>query len=276
MGNPRKSEGEMKRIFLGLGAALSLMLLPGTLQAQVPVVLICEDGTTQPGSSRVACGDHGGMDWEATRAWSEMRAGHYAAADTVVCIDGQARAAARNACKDHGGVDSASTVAAVKRRAQARRFADRPPQAEERTTSQGGTAGAAGTQQDTASARTPRTGEDSLKWGYPENRNPEVQNPPGYRGMERAIDAFPADTTPESSGDAPEDATTRVQQMQRQDSIETAPHQNPPGYRGMERPGQLDSISSQPDTQKGARADSAATTPATADPGATDSVTVDR
>lgn len=99
----------MKRILLSLGAAVGLMVLPAALEAQVPVVLVCQDGTTQPGSSRVGCGDHGGMDWEATRVWSEMRAGQYAAADTVVCTDGQNRAAGPRACADHGGVDSVST-----------------------------------------------------------------------------------------------------------------------------------------------------------------------
>jgi hypothetical protein len=87
----------MRRMLLGLGAALAFMALPAGLQAQVPVVLVCQDGTTQPGSSRVSCGDHGGMDWEATRTWSEMRAGHFVATDTVVCTDGQNRAAAPRA-----------------------------------------------------------------------------------------------------------------------------------------------------------------------------------
>lgn len=230
----------MKRILLSLGATLALTVLPAGLQAQVPVVLICQDGTTQPGSSRVACGDHGGMDWEATRAWSEMRAGHYAAADTVVCIDGQNRAAAPRACADHGGVDSVSTVAAVKSRAKARRFVNRPGAADQRTSSQA----AAGGKQDTAAAQSRGAGTDSTKWGYPTDRTPEVQNPPGYRGMERPIGTFPADSAPQRDSTASASATSRVNQMRRQDSLQSGAHQNPPGYRGMERPAGLDSAAS--------------------------------
>jgi hypothetical protein len=134
---------------------------PPALEAQAPVVLVCQDGTTQPGSSKVACADHQGMDWDATRSWSEMRAGHYAEADSVVCTDGQRQAAARNACRRHGGVDSVSTIAAVRRRAKAERYGPRGE----------------------ASADSMRS--DSTKWGYRVNRNPREQNPPGYRGMER-------------------------------------------------------------------------------------------
>ncbi len=116
----------MKRMMTGLallGAAL--LFAPAALMAQAPVELVCRDGTTQPGSSRVACGDHGGMDWDATRSWSEMRAGHYMASDRVVCTDGQTQAAAPRACGAHGGIDSVSTVAALHRRARAERFSHR-------------------------------------------------------------------------------------------------------------------------------------------------------
>jgi hypothetical protein len=141
----------------------ALFLGPRTLEAQAPVVLVCQDGTTQPGSSKVACADHKGMDWEATKVWSEMRAGHFAEADSVVCTDGQRQVAARNACRKHGGVDSVSTMAAVRRRAKAERY--------------GG--------ENRAEASADSTRSDSTKWGYPVNRNPQEQNPPGYRGMER-------------------------------------------------------------------------------------------
>jgi hypothetical protein len=255
----------MKRILLSLGAALGLMVLPAALEAQVPVVLVCQDGTTQPGSSRVGCGDHGGMDWEATKVWSEMRAGQYAAADTVVCTDGQNRAAGPRACADHGGVDSVSTIAAIKSRAKARRFGDHP-EASERTSRQGGTV--AGAEQDTASSRSPGTQADSTKWGYPANKNPEVQNPPGYRGMERAIETFPPDSTPEGDTTASASTTSRVNQLQRQDSLESGSEQNPPGYRGMERPSTpdsaktqqtLDSAKTQQQTRTGSRTDTTAT-----------------
>jgi len=137
------------------------LLGPTALEAQAPVVLVCQDGTTQPGSSKVACADHQGMDWDATRSWSEMRAGHFAQTDSVVCTDGQRQAAARNACRRHGGVDSVSTIAAIRNRAKAARYEARGE----------------------ASADSVR--RDSTKWGYPVNRNPQEQNPPGYRGMER-------------------------------------------------------------------------------------------
>jgi hypothetical protein len=143
----------------------ALMLAPPTLEAQAPVVLVCQDGSTQPGSSKVACADHQGMDWEATKAWSEMRAGRFASRDSVVCIDGQRVAASKRACSGQGGVDSVSTLAAVRRRAQANRQAQ--------------------VQRATSEAAGDSMGTDSTKWGYPVNRNPDAQNPPGYRGMER-------------------------------------------------------------------------------------------
>lgn len=139
----------------------ALFLGPPTLEAQAPVVLVCQDGTTQPGSSKVACADHKGMDWEATKNWTEMRAGHFAEADSVVCTDGQRESAMRNACRQHGGVDSVSTMAAVRRRAKAERYGE-----ENR-------------------AEAASNSADSTKWGHPVNRDPAEQNPPGYRGMER-------------------------------------------------------------------------------------------
>jgi hypothetical protein len=247
----------MKRILLSLGAGAALMVLPAALQAQVPVVLVCQDGSTQPGSSRVGCGDHGGMDWEATRVWSEMRAGHYAPADTVVCTDGQNRAAGARACADHGGVDSVSTLAAVKSRAQARRYGDHRDAVNERTSSQGGTV--TGGERDTASAQSRRAGTDSTKWGYPVDKDPEVQNPPGYRGMERAIETFPPDSTREGDSTASASATSRAKQMQRQDSVKSSARQNPPGYRGMERPAALDSTPAKRKAQTGASTDTAGT-----------------
>jgi len=113
----------MTRLILGTGAVLAALLFsPPTLHAQAPVMLVCNDGTTQPGSSKVACQDHGGMDWNTTKAWSEMRAGHFAAADSMVCKDGQAAPAGPRACDSHGGVDSVTSLAAVRKRAQAHRY----------------------------------------------------------------------------------------------------------------------------------------------------------
>jgi hypothetical protein len=235
---------QMNRTILGLGAAaVALFAVPSRAQAQVPVVLVCQDGTTQPGSSRVSCADHGGMDWDATRAWSEMRAGRFVQADTVVCIDGQARAAAKNPCEGHGGVDSVSTLAAVKRRAKAHRYLG----AQDTTASQAATAAPRGKQ--------PKTRADSLKWGYPVDKNPEVQNPPGYRGMERPVGVFPPDSSRNDSA-ASASATSRVNQMQRQDSLGSEADQNPPGYRGMERPVPADSAAGRDSTNAAAGRDS--------------------
>lgn len=60
-----------------------------------------------------------------------------------------------------------------------------------------------------------------------------LQNPPGFRGMER-------DTTQVPPGAAPsaETPTSRTEQMERQ--AETGDKQNPPGYRGMEKPAKDD------------------------------------
>jgi hypothetical protein len=113
----------MKGLMLGIGALAAMLLVPVRASAQMPVVLVCQDGTTQPGPSQVGCKDHGDVDWNTTNAWTKMRAGQFAATDTVACMDGQAAAASSTACDSHGGVDSVSTLAAVKRRAQGNRYA---------------------------------------------------------------------------------------------------------------------------------------------------------
>lgn len=82
--------------------------------------------------------------------------------------------------------------------------------------------------------------QDSTVWGTSANRNPDVQNPPGYRGMERPVNVFPPDSGRASDSLSAANGTTRVTQMQRQDSA-GSPNQNPPGYRGMERPVATDS-----------------------------------
>ena len=99
------------------------------------------------------------------RQWSEMRAGRFASTDSVVCTDGQRAAASKRACTGHGGVDSVSTLAAVRNRAKANRQAQ--------------------VQRATSEAAGDSSGTDSTKWGYQVDRNPDAQNPPGYRGMER-------------------------------------------------------------------------------------------
>ncbi|MGH7628332.1 MAG: hypothetical protein ACREOF_02920 [Gemmatimonadales bacterium] len=73
------------------------------------------------------------------------------------------------------------------------------------------------------------SGTDSTKWGRETDTDPEVQNPPGYRGMER-------DTTQVPPGAAPsaETPTSRTEQAERQS--DESGNENPPGYRGMEQP----------------------------------------
>lgn len=104
--------------------AAALLFAPPAAQAQAPVTLVCHDGTTQPGPSKVACKDHGGMDWNTTKSWSQMKAGHYSSIDKVVCIDGQNAPAAKNSCESNGGVDSVATIAALKSRARAERYTE--------------------------------------------------------------------------------------------------------------------------------------------------------
>jgi hypothetical protein len=132
-----------------------VLLVPAAASAQVPVVLVCQDGSTQPGPTRSACDQHGKVDWHATKAWSEMRAGRFAPHDTVVCMDGQAAAASRTACASQGGVDSVSTIAAVRRRAKAERFAS-PDTGAAADTTHGYKAGAS--QADTSGTQGNRNG----------------------------------------------------------------------------------------------------------------------
>lgn len=93
--------------------------------------------------------------------------------------------------------------------------------------------------QDTTSvgrAQVDATGHDSTRWGYPSDSNPDVQNPPGYRGMERPTNVFPPDSGKDSpSAGAVEDRTTGSYDRNTWNDS-TADVQNPAGYRGMERP----------------------------------------
>ena len=82
-------------------------------------------------------------------------------------------------------------------------------------------------------------GSDSTKWGYKVDKSSANQNPPGYRGMERPT-SLRRDSSASSDTTAPADATSRINQRERQDSA-GGRNQNPPGYRGMERPVQGDS-----------------------------------
>ena len=92
------------------------------------------------------------------------------------------------------------------------------------------------------------TRSDSTKWGYPVDSSSKNQNPAGYRGMERPTNLLP-DSGMKTDSSAPADATSRINQRERQDSL-GAQNQNPPGYRGMERPtpedSSADSASQQP------------------------------
>src|SRR5688572_6883351 len=101
---------------------------------------------------------------------------------------------------------------------------------------------AAAEAQDTAatvdSSRPQQAGSDTLGHDSTSLRasgdSAAVQNPPGYRGMERDTTLFPpADDSAAAAADA--DATNRANQRARQDKLKEEKNQNPPGYRGMER-----------------------------------------
>ncbi len=94
-------------------------------------------------------------------------------------------------------------------------------------------------QQDTTmtqQAQTDTTGQDTTRWGRETNADPEVQNPPGYRGMERPVNVFPPDSARDSAtaGRVEDRATGTYDDSTWQDT--SAARQNPAGYRGMERP----------------------------------------
>jgi hypothetical protein len=95
----------------------------------------------------------------------------------------------------------------------------------------------------TQQARSDTTGQDSAGAGYATDTTSAVQNPPGYRGMERDTTMFPPQDDTTSA-----DATSRTSQRSRQDSLGEGADQNPPGYRGMERPAGLDSAAQGGDT----------------------------
>lgn len=69
-----------------------------------------------------------------------------------------------------------------------------------------------------------------------------VQNPPGYRGMERDTTMFPPEGGPPASPDQAAEQTTGVY------GDSAAADQNPPGYRGMETPVGGDSAAAGSDT----------------------------
>jgi hypothetical protein len=63
----------------------------------------------------------------------------------------------------------------------------------------------------------------------------EIQNPPGYRGMERPVNVFPPDSgAADSAGQVEDRATGTYDDSTWQDTAQG--RQNPAGYRGMERP----------------------------------------
>ena len=93
--------------------------------------------------------------------------------------------------------------------------------------------------QDTAAmgrAQMDSAGQDTTQWGYETNKDPEVQNPPGYRGMERPVNVFPPDSGADSAkaGRVEDRATGTYDDTTWNDT--TGAQQNPAGYRGMERP----------------------------------------
>ncbi|HET7598747.1 MAG TPA: hypothetical protein VFK09_00555 [Gemmatimonadales bacterium] len=124
----------IKAIFWSAAAAVALML-PGALEAQTPVTLVCKDGTQVPGPTGSACSAHGGVDRAATDAATQARGGVVTQKpDTVVCMDGSAAAAGPSACASQGGVDSVATRAAMRRRARGEAATGRPSMTESTTT----------------------------------------------------------------------------------------------------------------------------------------------
>ena len=85
---------------------------------------------------------------------------------------------------------------------------------------------------DTTGADTSATGDTTDTSG--------VQNPPGYRGMERDTTIFPPDTSSgqQDAGRVEGRTTGTYSDSAWQDTTGAA--QNPPGYRGMERPSGMD------------------------------------
>jgi hypothetical protein len=106
-----------RHFFLWPALIAVTLMAPPTLHAQNPVTPICMDGTRAPGSNPTGCAQHGGVDYVATNAAGNARAG--ATQDTthtVVCIDGSNAPAGPAACKGHRGIDSVATRAALKAR----------------------------------------------------------------------------------------------------------------------------------------------------------------
>ncbi len=95
-----------------------------------------------------------------------------------------------------------------------------------------------GAEKDSKPARTAADSlnQDSTKWGRQADRDPEVQNPPGYRGMERPANVLPSDSgkARNTNPGAVEDRVTGTyDDTTWQDTTGAA--QNPAGYRGMGR-----------------------------------------
>lgn len=128
-----------------------------------------------------------------------------------------------------------------------------------------GTAWAQETQTGDTAAQT--TAQDSSKWGHETSDNPDVQNPPGYRGMERPVNVFPPDSARDTltPGQVEDQVTGTYEDSAWQDT--TGAVQNPAGYRGMERPvgGDTQSDTTSSDTASRA-ADTTSTTGAAASP----------
>jgi hypothetical protein len=85
----------------------------------------------------------------------------------------------------------------------------------------------------TGAAQETQTGDSTVQ-AQPGDTG-EVQNPPGYRGMERPVNVFPPDSgSADSAGRVEDRATGTHDDSTWQDT--TQGRQNPAGYRGMERP----------------------------------------
>jgi hypothetical protein len=89
----------------------------------------------------------------------------------------------------------------------------------------------------TAAATATAVAQDSAQAAPGEESDTsQVQNPPGYRGMERPANVFPADSAAQdtAAGAVEDRVTGTYDDSTRQDTAQG--RQNPAGYRGMERP----------------------------------------
>ena len=131
------------------------------------------------------------------------------------------------------GLDSAAAAGEAVTQQKAQKKADKSKKANK---SKKATSEKTGARKDSKAgqAGTDSLQQDSTKWGRQVDRDPEVQNPPGYRGMERPANLPDSANARNTDPGAVEDRVTGTfDDTTWQDTTGTA--QNPAGYRGMGR-----------------------------------------